>query len=194
MRAGVAAQYTDLGFFSSLPLELSQQVDFEGELAVLVGTSAYQIDAARAWSHIAAIAPANDLTARDAMRKSGSPAIAKSFPGFGPLGWLAATPDTYADPDDLELITKVNGIVRQHDRTSGMLLSVSEVVALVAAHAVLRPGDIVLTGSPAGAGDEDSVYLRAGDVVEVFLADLPPLTTTIAASSELDPSPTQECR
>ena len=172
----------------------SQQVDFEGELAVLVGTSAYQIDAARAWSHIAAITPANDLTARDVMRKSGSPAIAKSFPGFGPLGWLAATPDTYADPDDLELLTKVNGIARQHDRTSGMLLSVPEVVALVAAHAVLRPGDVVLTGSPAGAGDENGVYLQAGDVVEVFLADLPPLTTTIAAHSKPDPSPTQECR
>ena len=57
--------------------------------------------------------------------------------------------------------------------------------------AALRGG---LTGSPAGAGDEDGVYLRAGDVVEVSLADLPALTTTIAAPSELDPSPTQECR
>ncbi len=92
--------------------------------------------------------------------------------------------DTYDTPDDLELTTRVNAVVRQRDRTSGMLLSVPEVVALISAHAVLRPGDIVLTGSPAGTGDEDDVYLRAGDVVEVALADLPPLTSTIIGSSE----------
>lgn len=164
--------------------ETSSEVDFEGELAVIVGRTAYRIDASEAWEHIALIVPANDLTARDVMRQTRSPAIAKSFPGFGPLGWMAATPDTYDTPDDLELTTRVNAVVRQRDRTSGMLLSVPEVVALISAHAVLRPGDIVLTGSPAGAGDEDGVYLRAGDVVEVALADLPPLTSTIIGSSK----------
>ena len=162
----------------SLP-SASQEVDFEGELAVLVGIHTYEVEPAQAWSHVAALMPANDLTARDVMRRSRSPAMAKSFPGFGPMGWMAATPDSYTDPDDLELTTIVNGVVRQHDRTSGMLLSVPEVVSLISRHAVLHPGDAVLTGSPAGAGDEDGTYLREGDVVEVVLADLPPLVTTV---------------
>lgn len=158
----------------------AQEVDFEGELAVLIGTRTHEIEPDEAWSHIAVLMPANDLTARDVMRRSRSPVLAKSFPGFGPMGPMAATPDSYRDPDDLELTTTVNGIIRQHDRTSGMLLSVPEVVSLISRHAVLQPGDAVLTGSPAGAGDEDGTYLREGDVVKVVVADLPPLVTTIA--------------
>lgn len=164
--------------------EMSDAVDFEGELAVVIGTPARDVGPAQAWGHVAALTAANDITARDVMRRNGNPTLAKSFPGFGPIGWALATPDEFADPDDLLLVTTVNGTERQRDRTSGMLLSVPELLALVSRYVELHPGDVLLTGSPSGAGDEDGCYLRGGDVVEVRIADLAPLRTVIVAAEQ----------
>lgn len=166
----------------SVPPDVDQ-LDFEGELAVVIGRGGHQIAERDAWSYVGLVGPANDMTARDVMRRTGSPALAKSFPGFGPVGPALMAVDALDDPDDLELITRVNGEVRQHDRTSTMVRSVAELVAIVSRYAVLHPGDVILTGSPAGTGDEDGRYLDEGDVIEVRVGSLPPLLTTVGPAA-----------
>lgn len=162
-------------------------VDYEGELAAVIARPTHHVPVADAWAHVALVVPANDMTEREVMRATGNPTLAKSLPGFGPLGWMGATPDEFSDPDDLPLRTEVNGVVRQADRTAGMLLSVPEVISFISSYVVLQPGDVVLTGSPAGNGDEMGEYLVGGDVVDVYLADLPVLRTTVVAQGSGDP-------
>lgn len=165
----------------------STAVDFEGELAVIIGRRAHDLPASRAWEYVALIATANDLTARDVMRRTGNPTLAKSFPGFGPIGWSLATVDEFPDPDDLPIVTRVNGEERQRDRTSGMLFGVAELISIVSRYVELQPGDVVLTGTPAGTGDEDGRYLKDGDEVEVQVADLVPLQTVIGSPAAGEP-------
>lgn len=159
--------------------KVARQVDYEGELAVIVGADCDGVDQRDVWSRVALLAPANDMTARDVMRRTGVPALAKSYPGFGPIGSTLATPDAFTDPDDLEVCTFVNGEPRQRDRTSGMVHSVGAVVAIISSYVVLRAGDVILTGSPAGTGDETGTYLSSGDTIEVSIEDLPAVVTTI---------------
>lgn len=159
----------------------AEQVDYEGELAVVIGRDVHQIESSESWGAVALLAPANDMTARDVMRRTSTPALAKSFPGFGPIGSTLATPDSFADPDDVGLITLVNGEVRQQARTSDMVRGVAELVALVSSYVWLRAGDVILTGSPAGTGDEAGCYLQPGDVVEVSIDGLPPVRSTMEA-------------
>jgi 2-keto-4-pentenoate hydratase/2-oxohepta-3-ene-1,7-dioic acid hydratase in catechol pathway len=83
----------------------------------------------------------------------------------------------------------VNGELRQHDHGAGMLLGVGELLALLSRYVELRPGDVVLTGTPAGTGDETKTYLAAGDVVEVVVADLPPMRTSVSAAAERAAAP-----
>lgn len=161
-----------------LPVDAAN-VDFEGELAVVIGRPAYRVQPSVGWSHVAFVAPANDMTARDVMRRTGTPALAKSFPGFGPIGSTLVTPDALDDPDDVELVTLVNGSERQRARTSDMVRPVAEIVAAVSRYTVLSPGDVILTGSPCGTGDEEGNYLRSGDRVEVSAAALPAVVTVM---------------
>src|SRR5690606_36056372 len=109
----------------------AEEVDYEGELAVVIGRDIHQINVSESWEAVALLAPAIDMTARDVMRRTSTPALAKSFPGFGPIGSTLATPDFFDDPDDLELVTLVNGEVRQQARTSDMVRGVAELVAFV---------------------------------------------------------------
>jgi 2-keto-4-pentenoate hydratase/2-oxohepta-3-ene-1,7-dioic acid hydratase in catechol pathway len=94
----------------------------------------------------------------------------------------------FADPaslgglDDITVSTSVNGERRQADSSAGLLLGVGELLALISRYALLRPGDVVLTGTPAGTGDESATYLQPGDVVHVAIGDLPPLTSTVVAT------------
>ena len=162
----------------------ADQVDFEGEMALVIGRDAFRVSEADAWDAVAFVAPANDVTARDVLRRTGTPALGKSFPTFGPIGSTLVTPDALPDPDDLEIVTVVNGEERQRDRTSGMVHSVTAMVELISSYVCLRPGDVILTGSPSGTGDEEGRYLAAGDVVEVTLHDLPPVRSRIVERAE----------
>lgn len=164
-----------------LPL-LSERVDFEGELAIVVGRTLSPQEPSPGWDAVAFVTAGNDITARDVMKRTGNPALAKSFPGFGPIGPELVSPDELGEPDDVPLRTYVNGELRQDDRTSGMLHRVPDILALLARYSRLEPGDVVLTGSPAGAGDDDGRYLREGDAVAVHVADLEPLVSVIGAS------------
>ena len=137
----------------------SQEVHFEGEIGVFVGKSMKGVSGEEATAGIAGIAAANDVTARDLQRKDSQWTRAKGFDTFCPVGTPVAGVGRL---DALELVTRVNGEVRQRARSSEMIFSIPEVLSFISHIMTLEPGDLVLTGTPAGVGP-----LVSGDKVEV---------------------------
>jgi len=153
------------------PAELSERVDFEGELAVVIGRLCRQVPAARVPEVIFGYTCANDVTARDLQARDGQWARAKGFDTFCPLGpWI----QTDIDPGDLELTTVVNGEIRQNARTSQLMHDVTALVTYVSAVMTLLPGDVLLTGTPAGVGP-----LKEGDEVSVTIENIGTLTNGV---------------
>jgi 2-keto-4-pentenoate hydratase/2-oxohepta-3-ene-1,7-dioic acid hydratase in catechol pathway len=139
----------------------SQQVEFEGELAVVIGRLAREVPADRVDDVVLGYTCADDVTARDLQRSDGQWTRAKGFDSFCPIGpWIT----TDVDPVDLAIQTRVNGEVRQSARTSQMVHSVRDLVVFVSSVMTLLPGDVILTGTPAGVG-----RLAAGDQVTVSI-------------------------
>lgn len=148
------------------------RVDYEGELAAVIGRRARHVRASDAPHHVLGFTCANDVTARDIQKADGQWTRAKSFDGFCPLGpWV----ETDVDPDDLELETRVNGKVVQSARTSDMVFGVFELVSFISSVMTLLPGDVVLTGTPGGIGP-----LHPGDVVEVEIEGIGTLSNPVA--------------
>jgi 2-keto-4-pentenoate hydratase/2-oxohepta-3-ene-1,7-dioic acid hydratase in catechol pathway len=153
------------------PAELSERVDFEGELAVVIGRLCRQVPAARVPEVIFGYTCANDVTARDLQARDGQWARAKGFDTFCPLGpWIR----TDLNPADLELTTVVNGEIRQNARTSQLLHDVTALITYVSAVMTLLPGDVLLTGTPAGVGP-----LKEGDEVSVTIENIGTLTNGV---------------
>ena len=153
------------------PVKLSERVDFEGELAVVIGRLCRDVPPERVSEVIFGYTCANDVTARDLQAKDGQWTRAKGFDTFCPLGpWI----ETGLDPADLELTTTVNGEVKQHARTSQLLHDVTAVVCYVTSVMTLLPGDILLTGTPAGIGP-----LVHGDRVSVAIQGIGALTNPV---------------
>ncbi|MFT4228712.1 MAG: fumarylacetoacetate hydrolase family protein [Microbacterium sp.] len=143
----------------------SERVDFEGELAAVIGRITKNVPAERALDHVFGYTVANDVTARDLQRADGQWARAKGFDTFCPLGPAI---ETEFDPaGDAVVTTRVNGEVRQRGPLSDMIHSVADIVAYASAAFTLLPGDVVLTGTPAGVGP-----FVAGDTVEVEIDGL----------------------
>jgi len=149
----------------------SARVDFEGELAVVIGARAKQIAPSEALACIAGYCVANDVTARDIQDDRGQRSIAKSGDGFAPLGPVLVTTDEVPDPQDLAIRTVLSGEVMQSARTKEMLFGVAALVAFASQLMTLEPGDVILTGTPAGVGAARTPprWLRDGDVVEVAI-------------------------
>ncbi|MFD0691178.1 fumarylacetoacetate hydrolase family protein [Actinomadura fibrosa] len=155
------------------PQKLSERVDHEGELAVVIGRMCREVPAARAADVILGYTCANDVTARDLQKKDGQWTRAKGFDTFCPLGpWI----ETEADPSDLAITTTVNGEVRQDARTSLLLHDVPTLVEYVSQVMTLLPGDVILTGTPAGVGP-----LEIGDEVAVTVENVGTLTNRVIA-------------
>lgn len=136
----------------------SSQVEFEGELAVVIGTIARNVPVEKAHEHIFGYTVANDVTARDLQKKDGQWTRAKGFDTFCPLGPVI---ETELDPEAF-LRTRVNGELKQEARLSEMVHDIPSIVAYASSVFTLLPGDVILTGTPAGVGP-----LVAGDTVEV---------------------------
>ena len=162
-----------------IPASAPDCVDYEGEIAVILSSPLFEAGPDEAASAVGAVTAANDVTARDVMRATGNPSLAKSYPGFGQLGSAVLDPVTAGGFDALTLTTRVNGDVRQSDTGAGLIYPVEELLALLSQHVLLRPGDVVLTGTPAGTGDETRTYLGGGDAVEVEVAGLPALRSPV---------------
>ena len=148
----------------------SEQLDYEGEIAIVIGAGGRRIEAANAWDHIAAVTLCNEGTIRDWVRHAKfNVTQGKNFEksaAMGP-GLLAFTgPDMLAD---IELTTRVNSEIRQQDRTSRMIFSFTDIIAYVSTFTPLKPGDVLVCGTPTGAGArfDPPKWLKPGDIVEI---------------------------
>lgn len=147
-------------------------IDYEGELAVIIGRRTHKCSAEEARGRVLGYACANDVTARTYQRADGQWTRAKGFDGFCPVGpWI----ETDVEPDDLLLETFVNGERRQQTRTRDMIFSVPELISFISNVMTLLPGDIVLTGTPSGVGP-----MKSGDVVEVRISGIGSLVNHVA--------------
>ncbi|MGB3503134.1 MAG: fumarylacetoacetate hydrolase family protein [Mesorhizobium sp.] len=148
----------------------SAQLDYEGEIAIVVGKGGRRIPEANALSHIAALTLCNEGTLRDWVRHAKfNVTQGKNFDASGAIGpWLVPFEDE-SQIADIALTTRVNGEVRQQDRTSRMIFSFRYVIAYVSTFTTLTPGDVIVTGTPTGAGArfDPPVWLKPGDVIEV---------------------------
>ena len=155
------------------PVKLTERVEYEGELAVIIGRLCRDVPVHRAGEVIFGYACANDVTARDLAERDGQWTRAKGFDTFCPLGpWI----ETAADPADAELVTQVNGGVRQRARTSQLRYGVPALIAYVSQVMTLLPGDVLLTGTPPGAGP-----LTDGDEVSVTIEGIGTLANRVVA-------------
>jgi 2,4-didehydro-3-deoxy-L-rhamnonate hydrolase len=153
------------------------QVDWEVEVAVVIGRRAYQVDSGAAWQYVAGLTGAQDISARDVqMRPAATPqfSLGKSFPGFCPLGPVLVTPDELADRDDIGVSCSVNGEVMQDSSTAQLIFGIAELVAYLSGILPLLPGDVILTGTPAGVGMGHSPqrFLAPGDVLDTEVAGI----------------------
>jgi 2-keto-4-pentenoate hydratase/2-oxohepta-3-ene-1,7-dioic acid hydratase in catechol pathway len=153
------------------PVKLTDRVDYEGELAVIIGRLCRDVPKERAYDVIFGYTCANDVTARDLQLKDGQWTRAKGFDTFCPLGpWM----ETATDPSDLGITTRVNGEVRQHARTRELLWDVPSLIEYISSVMTLLPGDVLLTGTPEGVGP-----LTDGDEVSVTVESIGTLTNKV---------------
>lgn len=154
------------------PRSLTKRVDFEGELAVVIGRRARNVVPARAASHVLGYSILNDVTARDLQKKDGQWSRAKGFDTFAPLGpWIV----TGLNPGRLKIETFVNGKRRQCSRTSQLVFDVPTLVSHISRVMTLEPGDVISTGTPSGIGP-----LTRGDRVDVRIERIGTLSNVVA--------------
>jgi 2-keto-4-pentenoate hydratase/2-oxohepta-3-ene-1,7-dioic acid hydratase in catechol pathway len=160
---------------------VSDRVDYEGELAFVIGRRCRHVPADRAAEVIAGYTVVNDVSVRDWQRRSPTMTMGKSFDTHGPMGPWLVTPDEVGDPHSLRLRTWVNGELRQDASTSDLIFNCFAMVEHLSTAFTLLPGDVISTGTPAGVGHPDARYLLPGSTVEVRVEGVLTLINTIAA-------------
>ncbi|MEU5298346.1 fumarylacetoacetate hydrolase family protein [Streptomyces umbrinus] len=168
-----------------LPKAAPDEVDYEGELAVVIGRRATDVPEAGAYSFVAGFTICNDVSARDVQKgrvpgRAANVTAAKSFDTFTPMGPALVTLDEFADPDDLHLRTWVAGELRQDARTSQLIHPVPALVSYLSRQTTLEPGDVIATGTPAGVGHKRGLFLRSGDEVRIEIEGIGTLANTCA--------------
>jgi 2-keto-4-pentenoate hydratase/2-oxohepta-3-ene-1,7-dioic acid hydratase in catechol pathway len=172
-----------------LPGPICTAVDYEGELAVVIGRPARNVPVERALDYVAGYANYNDVSGRKLSVDVNRQPTARTgwfdwlngkwFDTFGPLGPFVAIGEI-AHPDELRVQTRVNGVVRQDASTGDMIFGIAETIAWISSFLTLEPGDVIATGTPSGVGATTGTYLRAGDVVEVEVEGLGVLRNPVA--------------
>lgn len=168
-----------------LPKAVPDEVDYEGELAVVIGRRATDVPEADAYSFVAGFTICNDVSARDVQKgrvpgRAANVTAAKSFDTFTPMGPALVTLDEFADPDDLHLRTWVAGELRQDARTSQLIHPVPALVSYLSRQTTLEAGDVIATGTPAGVGHKQGLFLRTGDEVRIEIEGIGTLANTCA--------------
>jgi 2-keto-4-pentenoate hydratase/2-oxohepta-3-ene-1,7-dioic acid hydratase in catechol pathway len=158
------------------------RVEHEGEIGIVIGRRAKAVAARDAWTHVASIVPLNDVTARELQKKDGQWARAKGFDTFCPIG--TPVPAAGRDPRHLEVITRVNGEIRQHGHASDMAFPIPYVIAWCSTFTTLEEGDVIATGTPEGVGP-----LLPGDVVEVEIPGVGLVRNPVIAGNDPGPEP-----
>jgi len=149
----------------------TEELHYEGELAIVIKEKVRNVSPGEAAQYIAGYSCANDVTARDLQRKDGQWSRSKSFDTFSPLG-PRITSDI--DPRNSEIMTRVNGVIRQHSNTRNMVFDVYELVSFVSGIMTLMPGDVIITGTPPGVGS-----IQVGDEVEIEIEGIGILRNTV---------------
>jgi 2-keto-4-pentenoate hydratase/2-oxohepta-3-ene-1,7-dioic acid hydratase in catechol pathway len=176
-----------------LPANAPKRVDYEAELAVVMGQSTRRVEVHEALQRIAGYLVANDISARDwqVKKPGGQWVLGKSFDTFLPLGPAMVTTDEVGSPDNLVVTCTVSDEELQRGNTNDMMFSVAELISYISQVMTLYPGDVILTGTPAGVGMVRTPprYLRDGDVVETSIDGVGSLVNPVAAEARLlDPA------
>jgi 2-keto-4-pentenoate hydratase/2-oxohepta-3-ene-1,7-dioic acid hydratase in catechol pathway len=162
---------------------VSEEFDYEGELAVIIGTEGRHIRPQDALAHVAGYACYNDGSIRDWQRHTSQFLAGKNFVGTGSFGPWMVTADEIPDPAKLTLETRLNGRVVQHSGTDQMITPVPQLIAYISTILPLLPGDVIVTGTPAGVGMKRTppLWMKPGDTVEVEISEIGVLSNTIIA-------------
>jgi 2-keto-4-pentenoate hydratase/2-oxohepta-3-ene-1,7-dioic acid hydratase in catechol pathway len=161
--------------------DITSELDYEGELGVVIGKRAEKIQSSMALDHIYGYTIINDITARDLQKEHHQAFLSKSLKGGCPMGPFIVTKDELPNPEQTSIVTKVNGEIRQDGSTREMVLKLDELIAEVSKYVTLEPGDIIATGTPAGvgAGMNPPKFLQPGDEVRISINGIGTLTTYI---------------
>lgn len=165
---------------------VSEKLDYEAELAVVIGRSGRHVPVERALEHVFGYACFNDISVRDYQKKTGQWTIGKNFDGTGPFGPLLVTADELPPgATGLRIQSRLNGQVMQDANTDDMIWGVAETIVLLTECMTLEPGDVIAMGTPAGVGQARTppVWMKNGDVVEIDIEKVGVLTTPIRNES-----------
>jgi 2-keto-4-pentenoate hydratase/2-oxohepta-3-ene-1,7-dioic acid hydratase in catechol pathway len=160
----------------------SQQLDYEGEIVLVIGKAGRRIAAADAWQHVAGLTLMNEGSVRDWLRHSKfNVTPGKNFERSGSLGPWLVTADELAPGAELHLMTRVNGELRQDDTTAKLIFSFARLIEYLSSFMRLTPGDLIATGTPTGAGArfDPPKYLRGGDTVEIQVPEIGTLRNVV---------------
>jgi acylpyruvate hydrolase len=159
----------------------SERVDYEGELAAVIGTGGRDISVEEAMDHVAGLTVLNDVTARDYQRRTIQWFAGKTFQRSTPVGPWMVTPDELGDLVERELVLSVNGEERQRSVLGDLVFDIPTLIADISTIVQLEPGDIIATGTPGGVGEPQGKFLSDGDVVEVSIDGIGMLRNTFVA-------------
>lgn len=183
--AFVKPENTLLGHRQTLRLpSIASMIDWEAELAIIIGRKAFGVSAEDAYSVVAGYCPFNDISARDWISQP-TPVVGldwilhKSFDGFGPLGPLITPAEFVPDPQDLAIRLSINGQVKQDSSTANMVFCIGRIIEHLSSVMTLMPGDVIATGTPAGVGHGRGEYLKEGDHISLSIECLGELNTIV---------------
>ncbi|MFF0572783.1 fumarylacetoacetate hydrolase family protein [Streptosporangium saharense] len=175
------------GAVVEVPQDLSGELDYEGELGVVIGRRARNVALDEALDHVLGYVAANDLSARDAQFSDGQWLRGKSADGFCPVGPVVTLAGDVEDPQALRIVTRLNDQVVQDGSTEKMIFSVAEIISYASRYLTLEPGDLILTGTPPGVGfaRKPPLLVRDGDTVTVTVEGVGGVTNRVRVVSEI---------
>ncbi|MBD3007205.1 MULTISPECIES: fumarylacetoacetate hydrolase family protein [unclassified Streptomyces] len=162
--------------------DVSANLDYEGEVAVVIGRAARHVSENEALDHVAGLAPLNDISARDLQYRGTQWTAGKTVDRSTPWGPALVTLDEIGDPQTLELITRVNGVELQHSNTRHQIFPIARIVSYISSFLTLEPGDVIATGTPQGIGAKRTppIWLKPGDTVEIDVERVGILSNRVA--------------
>jgi acylpyruvate hydrolase len=165
---------------------ISDKIDYEAELAVVIGKRAKSVSAADALDYVAGYTMMNDVTARDLQSRERQWVRAKGLDTFAPCGPWLVTADELGDPHTLDVELRVNGEVRQHSNTDDLIYKVPQLIEFISQDLTLEPGDIISTGTPGGVGVfmNPPIFLKAGDVIDITIERIGTLRNPVSARND----------
>jgi 2-keto-4-pentenoate hydratase/2-oxohepta-3-ene-1,7-dioic acid hydratase in catechol pathway len=163
--------------------DITESLDYEGELAVVIGKIANRVAADRAMEFVAGYSILNDVSGRDLQNRDGQWIRGKSLDTWAPLGPVFVSADEIPDPDSLRIETRVNGELRQNGAVADMIFKIPELIAFITQGITLQPGDLIATGTPSGVGlgFDPPKWLKVGDRVDITIKPIGTLSSTIVS-------------